>query len=61
MKLTKKQIKLIIERTKKELINTSQSICEMLGYYQPNGANWSYQAGWTYEGELVVTVFGQVQ
>jgi hypothetical protein len=61
MKLTKKQIDLIIEYTKKELKGKSTSIFKTLGYYQKNNANWSYLAGWTYEGDLVVTVFGEIK
>lgn len=60
MKLTKKQIKIIIEQTKKELKGTQKSICKTLGYFQPLGANWSFVAGWTYEGDLVATRFGEV-
>lgn len=60
MKLTKKQIDLIIKNTKKELKGTSASIAQTLGYFQKAGANWSYVAGWTYNGDLVVTVFGTV-
>ena len=60
MKLTKKQIELIRERTKKELKGTHQSICTTLGFYTPTQANWSYVAGWTYDGDLVVTRFGEV-
>lgn len=61
MKLTKKQIDTIIENTKKELKGTQQSLHTELGYYTKSCANWSYCAGWTYDGELVVTVFGEVQ
>lgn len=61
MKLTKKQIDLIIKNTKPELKGTHQSIKTTLGYFMPYNANWSYIAGWTYDGDLVVTVFGQVQ
>lgn len=60
MKLTKKQIELIIKNTKKELKGKYASIAQTLGYFQKTGANWSYVAGWTYDGDLVVTVFGQV-
>ena len=60
MKLTKKQIEDIREMTKKELKGTQKSICKTLGYFQPLGANWSWVAGWTYEGDLVVTRFGEV-
>lgn len=61
MKLTKQQIYTIIKHTKPKLKGTPASICEELGYYQKIGTNWSYIAGWTYDGDLVVTVFGQVQ
>ena len=60
MKLTKKQIEIIREQTKKELKGTHQSICTTLGWYTPSQANWSYFAGWTYNGDLVVTRFGEV-
>lgn len=61
MNLTKKQIDAIIANTKKELKGKSASIAQTLGYYQKSGANWSYIAGWTYDGYLVVTIFGQIQ
>lgn len=61
MKLTKKQIDIIIRHTKKSLKGKYASISTTLGYYTPSGANWSYVAGWTYDGYLVVTVFGQVK
>ena len=60
MKLTKKQIEIIREQTKKELKGTHQSICTTLGWYTPSQANWSYIVGWTYDGDLVVTRFGEV-
>lgn len=60
MKLTKKQIEIIREQTKKELKGTHQSISVTLGWYTPSQANWSYLAGWTYNGDLVVTRFGEV-
>lgn len=60
MKLTRKQIEIIREQTKKELKGTYQSICTTLGRYTPSQANWSYLAGWTYDGDLVVTRFGKV-
>lgn len=60
MKLTKKQIDVIIENTKKELKGTSKSIYTELGYFRRCDANWSYVAGWTYNGDLVVTRFGEV-
>ena len=60
MKLTRKQIEIIREQTKKELKGTHQSIYTTLGWYTPSQANWSYLAGWTYNGDLVVTRFGEV-
>ena len=61
MRLTKKQIDLIIKNTKKELKHKQISIDELLGIYTKAGANWSYKAGFTIDGDLVVTVFGEVQ
>lgn len=60
MKLTKKQIEIIREQTKKELKGKQKSICIILGWHTPSQANWSYLAGWTYDGDLVVTRFGEV-
>lgn len=60
MKLTKKQIDLIREKTDRDLVGTQQSIYTELGYYAPANANWSYRAGWTRDGQLVVTRFGEV-
>lgn len=60
MRLTKKQIDIIILKTKKELKGKNISICNILGTYTKYGANWSYVAGWTYEGDLVATRFGEV-
>lgn len=62
MKLTKKQIDLIIEKTKKELKGTQRIICEYFGYYKKSDVNWAtYNAGWDYDNNLIVTVFGEVQ
>ena len=61
MKLTKKQIDIIIAHTPIELKGTCQTIVESFGYYMPSNANWSYHAGYTSNGFLVVTVFGHVQ
>jgi len=64
MKLTKKQIKIIIESTPKELKGYHLSFERSLGYHMPYGANWSYQAGYVrYKDSLslVVKVFGQIQ
>lgn len=60
MKLSKKQIDLIRKNTKKDLKGYHASIAEVLGYFQRAGANWSYIAGWTYDGDLVVTRFGEI-
>ena len=60
MKLTKKQIDIIRSQTPAELKGKQTTISMMLGYYMPSGANWSWQAGWTYDGQLVVTRFGEI-
>lgn len=60
MNLTKKQIEIIRKNTKPELKGTHQSLKETLGYFQKCGTNWSYIAGYTYDGDLVVTQFGEV-
>ena len=60
-KLTRRQIQHIIKRTPQELRGTFPEIMEEFGQFQPEGANWSYRAGWTWDGVLVVTVFGQVK
>lgn len=60
MKLTKKQINAIIKNTKKELKGYHASIAEDLGYFRPSSANYIYIAGWTYDGDLVVTRFGEI-
>ena len=60
MNLTMKQIKMIIKHTPDALKGTYPTIVESLGYFMKAGANWSYRAGWTADGILVVTVFGQV-
>lgn len=60
MKLTRKQIDLIIKHTKKGLKGKYVSISTTLGWYTPSNANWSYFAGWDYSGNLIVTRFGQV-
>ena len=61
MNLTKKQIEIIKKQTKPELKGRDASIAVLLGTYTKSGANWSYLVGWTYEGDLVVTVFGEIQ
>lgn len=60
MNLTKKQIEFIRKQTKEELKGKQKSICVTLGYFHPSNANWAWVAGWTYEGDLVVTRFGEV-
>ncbi len=62
-RLTKRQIQQIIERTPAELKGTcpgSSYIREVLGTYAPAEANWSYVAGWTKDGILVVILYGKV-
>jgi len=66
MKLTKKQIDMIIENTPEELKGRQDLHFdgEDLGRYMKPGANWSYRAGFiTHNGVkvLVVKVHGQVQ
>ena len=61
MELTYKQIKKIIENTKKELKGKQANLNNILGVFTKRGANWSYYAGWTYDRDLVVTVFGEIQ
>lgn len=61
MKLTKKQIDIIIRNTPEKLKGTFPTITETLGYFMKAETNWSYRAGYTRDGELVVTVFGEVQ
>ena len=60
MKLTRKQVTAIIAHTPQELKGKQDHLTEELGYYQPSGVNWSYRAGWTYEGNLVVLYFGVI-
>ena len=60
MNLTKKQIELIIENTPEELKGYYESIKTILGSFRPAGANWCWVAGWTCEGQLVVTRFGEI-
>ena len=60
MKLTKKQIELIRSHTPEDLKGKQDRIKESIGYYQPREANWSYFAGWNYDGILIVTRFGEV-
>lgn len=61
MKLTKKQIDIIIANTPAKLKGTYPAIVADLGYFMKADANWSYKAGYTFDGYLVVTVFGCVQ
>ena len=65
MKLTKKQIDLIINNTPAELRRQPVGSCAgpELGYYIPAGANWAYHAQYIdYNGApiLVVIQFGHV-
>ena len=65
MKLTKKQIDIIIKNTPALLRGCPVGSCAgvELGYYQPAGANWSYHAQYIdYNGApvLVVTQFGHI-
>lgn len=60
MKLTKKQIDTIKAHTPAFLRGTQPIIIETLGYFMPAGANWSYRAGYTDNGILCVTRFGEV-
>ena len=59
-KLTKKQIRAIVTHTPAELRNQPARLVDTLGYYQPSNANWSYRAGWTSDGALVVDYFGKI-
>lgn len=61
MKLTKDQVNAIKAHTPADLKGKQVSIWDELGHYSKPSANWSYRAGWTREGVLVVTVFGEVQ
>lgn len=58
--MTLKEIKKISAHTREELIGTFQTIDQELGYFMRSEANWSYRCGWTRDGDLVVTVFGEV-
>ena len=61
MKLTKKQIQIIIDQTPDELRGTFCDVYPVLGYFSHVETNWGYKAGYTRDGVLVVTVFGQIQ
>lgn len=64
MKLTKKQIDIIRANTPDTLKGRQDFLTLAdFGYYQPYGANWSYQAGFiNYNGIriLVVKRFGEI-
>lgn len=63
MNLTRRQIQQIIKRTPQELRGKaigSSGIREVFGRFTPSGANWSYVAGWTDDGILVVIRFGTI-
>ena len=60
-RLSKRQIDAIIRRTPESLKGTFHGFEEILGYYSKADTNWAYIAGWTKDGDLVVTVFGQVR
>ena len=59
-KLTKKQIRAIVAHTPAELKGQQVQLDDILSYYQPSNANWSYRAGWTSDGALVVDYFGKI-
>jgi len=64
MKLSKKQIDIIVNNTPKELKGTQTPFESSFGWFMRCSANWSYQAGYvTYNGSLVlvVKVFGAIQ
>ena len=61
MKLTKRQIEMIIENTPKELKGSHAVLESDFGYFMKADANWSYRAGYAKHHEslvLVVKVFG---
>ena len=60
MKLTRKQTEIVRQMTRYDLAGKQVSIHTTLGYYQPSQANWCYIVGWTAEGDLVCTRFGEV-
>ena len=60
MRATKKEIDEIIRATPKELDDkiTLDFYPEIIGYYRPSNANWSYQVGViTYKQKALVVVF----
>lgn len=68
MKLTRKQIDIIRENTPKELkgkqaSSVNEKYGEVLGYFQPSQANWSYTAQYITVNNikyLVATRFGEI-
>lgn len=56
MKLTKKQIDIIVENTPQELRGYHTSFDCDLGYFAPTGANWAYLAGYVRHGDGMVLV-----
>lgn len=60
MKLTKKQIDVIIKNTPENLRGTFPRVYDELGMFSKQDANWAYHAVYTDTGALVVTVYGQV-
>ena len=65
MKLTRKQINIIVFNTPAELHGkpATGATGQELGYYQPTGANWAYHAQYiNYNGApvLVATQFGHI-
>lgn len=61
MKLTKKQIDIIIKNTRPELKDKFINIVEEIGMYTKADANWSYHAGFDRDKNMIVTVYGKVQ
>ena len=64
MKLTKRQIDIIVENTPKELKGFHNSFDCDFGYFMPSNANWCYRAGYVKHNDnlvLVVKVFGQIK
>ena len=60
-KLTKRQSRASGAHTPAGLKGQQVQLDESLGCYQPAAANWCYRAGWTRDGVLVVTRFGEIQ
>jgi|GEM_PF-2280224 len=65
MKMTKKQIDMIIDNTPQELGGSQEyHTVNELGYHMPSQANWSYRAVFiVYNGQplLVVKQFGAIR